>query len=162
MGIAIPDGEFSLIDKNGDTILEHEKEGELAYKGKNVSMGYAVTREDLTKGDQNKGFLLTGDMAKRDRDGYYYIVGRKKRFVKLFGNRVNLDETERLIKNIISDCACSGQDDKMVIYITDKSKLNQINRYVAEKTNINSRAYTVKYIAEIPKSSSGKTIYSKL
>ena len=88
--------------------------------------------------DQNKGVLLTGDMAKRDRDGYYYIVGRKKRFVKLFGNRVNLDETERLIKNIISDCACSGQDDKMVIYITDKSKLNQINRYVAEKTNINS------------------------
>ena len=101
-------------------------------------------------------------MAKRDCDGYYYIVGRKKRFIKLFGNRVNLDETERLIKNIISDCACSGRDDEMVIYITDKSKLKKINRYIAEKTRINHRAFIVKYIPEIPKNSSGKTIYSKL
>ena len=162
MGIAIPDGEFSLIDKNGTVIEEHEKEGELVYRGKNVSMGYALSREDLTKGDENKGVLVTGDMAKRDHDGYYYIVGRKKRFIKLFGNRVNLDETERLIKNVISDCACAGQDDKMVIYITDKNKLEKIQKYIAEKTSINSRAFMVKCIPEIPKNSSGKTIYSKL
>ena len=162
MGITIPDGEFSLIDDNGNIIDEHEKEGELVYRGKNVSMGYAVSRADLAKGDENKGVLATGDIAKRDRDGYYYIVGRKKRFIKLFGNRVNLDETERLIKNVISDCACSGQDDEMVIYITDKSKLKKINRYIAEKTRINHRAFIVKYIPEIPKNSSGKTIYSKL
>ena len=162
MGIVIPGGEFSLVNENGDIIMENEAEGELVYKGKNVSMGYAVSRADLSKGDQNKGVLVTGDMAKRDRDGYYYIVGRKKRFIKLFGNRVNLDETERLIKNVISDCACSGRDDRMLIYITDKRKMETIKRYVAEKTNINSRAFTVKYIAEIPKNPSGKTIYSKL
>jgi long-chain acyl-CoA synthetase len=162
MGIVIPDGEFSLIDENGNIIDEYEKEGELVYKGKNVSMGYAVSREDLAKGDENNGVLVTGDIAKRDHNGYYYIVGRKKRFIKLFGNRVNLDETERLIKNVISDCACSGQDDEMVIYITDKSKLKKINRYIAEKTRINHRAFIVKYIPEIPKNSSGKTIYSKL
>ena len=162
MGITIPDGEFSLIDDNGNIIDEHEKEGELVYRGKNVSMGYAVSRADLAKGDENKGVLATGDIAKRDRDGYYYIVGRKKRFIKLFGNRVNLDETERLIKNVISDCACTGRDDEMVIFITDKSKLKKINRYIAEKTSINHRAFIVKYIPEIPKNSSGKTIYSKL
>lgn len=162
MGITIPDGEFSLIDDNGNIIDEHEKEGELVYRGKNVSMGYAVSRADLAKGDENKGVLATGDIAKRDRDGYYYIVGRKKRFIKLFGNRVNLDETERLIKNVISNCACTGRDDEMVIYITDKSKLKKINRYIAEKTSINHRAFIVKYIPEIPKNSSGKTIYSKL
>ena len=162
MGIAIPDGEFSLIDENGNIIDEHEKEGELVYKGKNVSMGYAMTRADLAIGDENNGVLVTGDIAKRDHDGYYYIVGRKKRFIKLFGNRVNLDETERLIKNVISDCACSGRDDEMVIYITDKNKLKKINRYIAEKISINHRAFTVKYIPEIPKNSSGKTIYSKL
>ena len=162
MGIAIPEGEFSLMDKNGDTIQEHEKEGELVYRGKNVSMGYAENIEDLAKDDQNKGVLLTGDIAKRDSDGYYYIVGRKKRFIKLFGNRVSLDETERLIKNVTSDCACFELDDKMVIYITDKSKLATIKKYISEKTNINRRAFMVKYISEIPKNASGKTIYSKL
>ena len=162
MGIAIPDGEFSLIDETGNIIEEHGKEGELVYRGKNVSMGYAVSRIDLAKGDENKGVLLTGDIAKRDCDGYYYIVGRKKRFIKLFGNRVNLDEMERLIKNVISDCACFGRDDEMVIYISDKNKLKKINRYVAEKTGINHRAFIVKYIPEIPRNSSGKTIYSRL
>ena len=162
IGIVIPDGEFSLIDENGNLVLEHEKEGELVYRGKNVSMGYAENRADLAKGDENNGVLVTGDIAKRDLDGYYYIVGRKNRFIKLYGNRVNLDETERLIKNVISDCACSGRDDEMVIYITDKSKLKKINRYIAAKISINHRAFIVKYISEIPKNSSGKTIYSKL
>ena len=50
----------------------------------------------------------------------------------------------------------------MVIYITDKNKLKNINKYIAEKTNINHQAFIVKYINEIPKNSSGKTIYSKL
>ncbi len=162
MGIVIPDGEFSLVDNTGNIIEEHEKEGELVYKGKNVSMGYAVSKADLSKDDQNKGVLLTGDIAKRDHDGYYYIVGRKKRFIKLFGNRINLDETESLIKNVITDCACSGRDDELVIYITDKNKLEKINKYIAEKTNINHRAFVVKYIAKIPKNLAGKTIYSKL
>ena len=36
-------------------------------------------------------------MARRDGDGFYYIVGRKKRFIKLYGNRVGLDEVERLL-----------------------------------------------------------------
>jgi acyl-coenzyme A synthetase/AMP-(fatty) acid ligase len=162
IGIAIPGGKFSLINENGNTIEEPNRIGELVYKGKNVSMGYAVCRADLAKGDENNGVLVTGDMANRDIDGYYYIVGRKKRFIKLFGNRVNIDETERLLKNIIPDCACSGRDDEMVIYITDKNKLKKINKYIAEKTRINHQAFIVKYVPEIPKNSSGKTIYSKL
>jgi hypothetical protein len=50
----------------------------------------------------------------------------------------------------------------MVIYITDKSKLKKINRYIAEKTSINHQAFVVKCIPEIPTNSSGKIIYSKL
>ncbi|MBC8489741.1 MAG: AMP-binding protein, partial [Bacteroidetes bacterium] len=162
MGIAIPGGEFSLINENGNIIEESDREGELVYKGKNVSMGYAVCGEDLAKGDENNGILVTGDMAKRDREGYYYIVGRKKRFVKLFGNRVNLDETERLLKNVIPDCACAGEDDKMMIYITDNNRVEEIKRYVSQKTGINPRAFDVISINKIPKNSSGKTIYSDL
>jgi len=162
MGIAIPDGEFLLLDESGNILEEPEENGELVYRGKNVSMGYTFIGTDLAKGNENNGVLLTGDIAKRDHDGFYYIVGRKKRFIKLFGNRINLDETERLIKNIISDCICSGRDDEMVIYITDKSKLKDVNKYIAEKIGINRRAFLVKYIPEIPRNLSGKIIYSKL
>jgi len=162
MGIAIPGGEFYLIDDNGHSIDSQETVGELVYKGKNVSMGYGICGEDLAKGDENEGVLITGDMAKRDQDGFYYIVGRKKRFLKLYGNRVNLDETERLIKNISPDCACSGVDDKMKIYVTDSRLVDDVRNFVSQKTGINPMAFDVIYIDKIPKNSSGKTIYSKL
>jgi len=162
IGIAIPGGEFSLINENMQKINKPNVEGELLYKGNNVTLGYASCSEDLKKSDENKGILHTGDLAKRDKDGFYYIVGRKKRFIKLFGNRVNLDETERLIKGIIPDCACTGVDDKMIIYITDKKFMQKIKQFISSKTGINSNAFDIKCITEIPKNSSGKTMYSKL
>ncbi len=162
MGIAIPGGEFSLIDEKGSAIEGPEIIGELVYKGKNVSMGYAECGDDLKKEDENKGILYTGDIAKRDSDNFYYIVGRKKRFIKIYGNRVNLDETERLLKNFISDCACIGHDDHMVIYITDKNRLAETRNYISGKTGINQMAFSVRHIDAIPKNSSGKTIYAKL
>ncbi len=162
IGIAIPGGEFSLINEKMEKINKSNVEGELLYKGDNVMLGYASSIEDLKKGDENKGILYTGDLAKRDEDGFYYIVGRRKRFIKLFGNRVNLDETEHLIKGIIPDCACTGVDDKMIIFITDKKFIQDIKQFISSKTGINSNAFEIKCIDEIPKNSSGKTMYSKL
>ena len=62
-------------------------------------MGYASCFEDLIEDDINKGVLLTGDLATRDNEGFYYIVGRKNRFIKVFGNRINLDEIENLLSD---------------------------------------------------------------
>ena len=162
MGIAIPGGEFSLINDSGQAIKDNNIAGELVYKGQNVSMGYAESEKDLAKGDENNGKLITGDLAKRDEDGFYYIVGRKKRFLKIFGNRINLDETERLLKSIVTDCACSGKDDQMSIFITDKTRLDEVQSFISSKTGIHPSAFSVRFIDEIPKNSSGKTIYSKL
>ena len=162
MGIAIPGGEFSLIDETGEVIEENNTVGELVYKGPNVSLGYAECIEDLSLSDKNKGVLITGDMARRDDDSYYYIVGRKKRFIKIYGNRVNLDETERLLKNIITDCACSGKDDLLEIFITEKDREEEIISFISSKTGIHWKAFTVKTVKEIPKNSFGKTIYSAL
>jgi acyl-coenzyme A synthetase/AMP-(fatty) acid ligase len=162
IGVAIPGGKFDLADENQQLIEGSGQTGELVYQGPNVSLGYAESAEDLAKGDENRGILYTGDLAQRDDDGYYYIVGRKKRFVKLFGNRINLDETEQILKSVYRDCACVGTDDRMIIYITEKDKESEIKQFISAKTNIHISAFDVKYIASIPKNSAGKTIYTGL
>ena len=168
MGVAIPGGKFKIIDECGNAITEPEVTGELVYEGANVTLGYAECADDLAKGDERHGRLITGDMAKRDSEGFYYIVGRKKRFLKIFGNRVNLDETERLIKGSFPgvDCACGGVDDKMKIYVAimtnHEISPNEIRDFVAEKTHLNFTAFEVVEIDAIPKNASGKTLYAEL
>ena len=162
IGIAIPGGKFSLIDDLGNSIDSSNIVGELVYRGDNVCLGYANCPKDLGKGDENNGILLTGDLAKVDEDGYYYIVGRKKRFIKIFGNRVNLDEVEAVLNTITIDIACTGIDDKLLIFITDSIFIDEIKKQVLKKMGINLRGFEVRVIDEIPKSSSGKIEYGKL
>lgn len=162
IGIAIPGGSFSLIDANGNEITEPDVDGELVYKGTNVSMGYAECIADLGKGDENHGELHTGDVARRDADGYYYITGRMKRFVKVWGNRCNLDATEQLVKSITTNCACAGVDDKITIFVTEEGLDASIKSLLSEKMGLNTRAFAVKVIAEIPKNASGKVQYAEL
>ena len=162
IGIAIPGGEFELQDENHQLIEENEVDGELVYKGQNVSMGYAETCADLLKGDENNGILYTGDIARRDADGYYYITGRMKRFVKVFGNRVNLDATEQLLKSAGFDCACVGVDEKITIFVKCKNQEQSIKDLLLQKTGLNTRAFEVKMIDSFPLSSSGKILYGEL
>ena len=80
-------GRLSLIDENGVEINEMEAVGEMVYRGPNVTFGYAQSGTDLAKGDENGGVQRTGDIARRDAEGFYYIVGRISRFLKLYGLR---------------------------------------------------------------------------
>ena len=159
IGIAIPGGKFSLMDVNGNVIEETDVDGELIYEGPNVSLGYAECRADLAKGDENHGVLHTGDVARRDADGYYYITGRMKRFVKVWGNRCNLDATEQLVKAITTSCACVGVDDKITIFVTQEGLEESIIKLLVEKTGFNNRAFEVRVIDAIPVKSSGKIDY---
>ena len=162
IGIAIPGGKFSLIDVNGKLIDSTDVDGELVYEGPNVSLGYAECRADLAKGDENNGVLHTGDIARRDVDGYYYITGRIKRFVKIWGNRCNLDAIEQLVKSISIRCACVGVDDKITVFVTQKGLEERIISVLTEKTGLNSCAFDVRFIDDIPMKRSGKLDYPSL
>ena len=161
IGIAIPGGTFHLEDVDPTTGV-----GELIYEGPNVTLGMAECRADLKNGDERQGVLHTGDLARADEDGYYYIVGRKKRFLKIFGIRVGLDECERILQKAYAevDCefVCVGTDDHLQIYTTDQVCAQTVAELLADRLHISNRAVQAYYIAEIPKNASGKTQYSKL
>lgn len=162
IGIPIPGGRFELRDEFNQIIEDSESEGELVYYGPNVSLGYANCSEDLSKGDENKGVLYTGDLAKKDKDDYFYIVGRKNRFLKLFGNRISLQDIEEKLQEQGIESVCGGEDDKMIIYLTDKGRIEFAKKMLSEIINIHTSAYQVKFVEKIPRNSSGKILYNKL
>ena len=162
IGVSIPGGKFYLIDDKHQIIGKALVEGELVYEGENVFLGYARNCYDLTKGDFNKGVLETGDMAKMDSDGYYYITGRKKRFLKLFGNRVSLDQIEQKINEAGYNCACVGVDDQMKIYTDKESDVENIYKFISQYFNINKSGFSINCIDTIPRNNSGKILYPEL
>lgn len=164
MGIAIPGGRLYLIDTEGHEISEANKVGELVYEGANVTLGYAENREELIKGDERNGRLFTGDMARKDEEGYYYIVGRKKRFLKLYGNRVNLDEIDMMLKDEFKEveCVCGGVDDHICVYVTSDGYEEKMRQFLTQKMKLNRAAFSIKKVGIIPKTDSGKIKYDDL
>jgi acyl-coenzyme A synthetase/AMP-(fatty) acid ligase len=163
IGKAIPEGKLFLVDDAGDEITNMEATGELVYTGPNVTIGYALCKEDLLKGDERNGVYYTGDVARRDKEGFYFIVGRKSRFLKLFGHRVGLDETERIIKSEYQiECACAGNDKVMKIYITTPELADEIKHFISKKTRIQISAFKVIVLNTIPKNEVGKVMYNEL
>jgi len=162
IGIPIPGGEFHIIDENGNIIEQPRISGELVYTGPNVMLGYAECKEDLTLGDENIGRLHTGDIAFFDENKFYFIVGRIKRFIKLFGNRVNLDELEKLLFDINIESACTGKDNALVIYILKPEDKDLVREFLTKKLGIHLSVFDIRIIGEIPRNASGKTLYSKL
>ena len=163
IGRAFPEGEMFLIDKDGKKIAGDNIEGELAFRGPNVTMGYARCKEDLLLGDIWNGEYHTGDIARRDEDGCYYIVGRLSRFLKLSGFRISLDQCENLLKSEFkTECACTGTDSKMKVFITKKGAEEEILRFISGKTGIYKSYFYVSYIEVLPKNDFGKIRYSEL
>ncbi len=166
MGIPIPGGRFRLEGEDGGEITAPDTVGELVYQGQNVSMGYAQCADDLAKGDAWQGELRTGDMARRDKDGVYFITGRKKRFVKLYGNRVNLDEVEQLLLSRFPETgfACVGRDDCLTVYTDSRdARLSPaVLDYLSSCTHLSRRAFRVRSLEGIPKNEAGKIRYAEL
>ena len=162
VGKAIPHGELFLLDEvpNEDGTVT----GELGYRGPNVTMGYAVCREDLLKDDKFRGEYHTGDIARRDQEGFYFIIGRKGRFLKLFGLRVSLDEIERILKTRYpkADFVCAGDDKRMNIFTTDATLRDEVVPFISAKTNLHRSAFRLFVIDEIPRNDYGKITFSAL
>ena len=116
-------------------------------------------------GDENHGRLATGDLAYRDDDGFYYIAGRKKRFIKLLGNRISLDETEELLNQAFpeTEFGCAGTDEQMKVFCTgDIGDEKAIISYLSDKLHLFYKNFSVRKIKKIPRNTSGKVLYEQL
>lgn len=155
IGIAIPGGRLSLNPDNQ----------ELIYEGPNVMMGYAECRQDLARGDELHGRLATGDLARVDEDGFFFITGRIKRFIKVSGNRIGLDEVEQNLQALLQvPVSVSGQDDRLVAWVEgqDAALLEQAREHLRHANGIHHSLVRLQLVGQLPLLPTGKKDYAAL
>jgi acyl-coenzyme A synthetase/AMP-(fatty) acid ligase len=163
VGKVIPSGAVSLIDEAGNPVTEAHKPGEVIYRGPNVAMGYAQRGEDLQLGDEWNGVLRTGDIAEFDGDGYLYITGRLKRFIKAAGHRISLDEIDSMIMDELNIHSVSvGKDEHLTVFVTDGRKKDLIAAFLPRRISAVRACLRVLTVPEFPKNEAGKILYAKL
>lgn len=182
IGIPIPDTQIKLFDGEGQEVTEPYRQGEITFFGENVSLGYARDYKDLAKGNENQFRLKTGDIAYADEDGFYYICGRKSRFIKLLGKRIHLDDIENMLQKAFPgiSCAAVGNDRQLAIWLEEdnfsetdifngadnsgraENAIAVVKEYLQNILRCHASLIAVNQIGEFPRSASGKILYAKL
>lgn len=120
VGLPVPGSSLRLqpIDGAADGV------GELVVRGPHVMMGYAENHDDLARGSELDE-LFTGDLARRDpTDGVITIVGRRSRFVKPLGLRIDLDHVQSELRCALAptasatvEAAVTGDDERIAVAV---------------------------------------------
>jgi acyl-CoA synthetase (AMP-forming)/AMP-acid ligase II len=158
IGVAIPGGRLRLEPLDGG----EGSADQLVYEGANVMMGYADSPDDLALGDVQRGVLRTGDLATVDQEGYYTLVGRLKRFAKLFGRRVSLEDVERELESafpvrvIATD---AGERLGLHVALDGAVRDDALVTHLARFLGVPPGAIVVRRVAELPLTASGKKDY---
>lgn len=155
IGQAVPGGALQLVDATGAAIEEANIHGELVYQGPNVMMGYALGPEHLSA-EPGPSVLRTGDIAERLPNGYFKIVGRASRFLKLFGLRVSLDEVESQLASAGHRVFASGSDDRLVLFVQEPTDPTALAYELARRYGWPESAVRGERLQEPPLLASGK------
>jgi len=161
IGVAVPGGELLLLDEHGQRIEGAHVTGELAYRGPNVMLGYALSPADLAR-DDTPQLLRTGDLAQLRPDGLMRIVGRRARFVKLYGLRLQLDEVEAQLRELWPDSAVSGSDERIVLALAGRRDTRRAQRVVeqlAQRYGLPQARFVAAHFAQLPRLENGKLDY---
>ena len=155
-GKSIPGGEIK-IEKEKNSYF-----GEIIYYGRNIFKGYATNRSSCEKLSNYKK-LNTGDIGYKDKEGDLFILGRKKRNIKIFGVRVNLDSLEDLFKNEKLNVICHNKNDQLYIFYSKKNIDNEKMLKILRK-NINLKENDIKmiYLKKFPRLVNNKIDYKAL
>jgi acyl-CoA synthetase (AMP-forming)/AMP-acid ligase II len=151
VGVPIPGGAFEIEPVEG----VEEGAGELVYRGPNVMLGYAEGPADLAVG-RTVGALRTGDIARRTPDGLYQIVGRRSRFVKLFGLRVDLGQVEAVLAEAGVTACCTGDDAELVVGVGPGPDDEVVHDLVRSHVGLPAASVRVCRFDELPRLPNGK------
>ncbi|SCG65712.1 AMP-binding protein [Micromonospora halophytica] len=157
IGVPVPGGAFRLApvaDQPDDV-------GELVYAGPNVMLGYAERPADLGSG-RTVEELHTGDLARRGPDGLYEIVGRRSRFAKILGLRVDPQQVEALLAAHDVSAACLGADDELLVALAGDADPQRVRRLVGDEVGLPPRAVRVLPVDALPRLATGKVDYPAL
>jgi acyl-CoA synthetase (AMP-forming)/AMP-acid ligase II len=152
IGIPVPGGAFRIEPVPG---LEH---GELVYTGPNVMLGYADGPADLAAGRTIKE-LRTGDLARRHPAGVYEVVGRRSRFVKIVGLRVDLGQVERILADLGVQAASAGTDQGLVVAVEGDHDTHLLGKVLAQGIGLPRAALELHAVEHLPRLATGKLDY---
>jgi acyl-CoA synthetase (AMP-forming)/AMP-acid ligase II len=162
VGEVLEDGVLEL-DGGIKNSLGHD-EGEILYEGPNVMLRYAENIKDLAKKPDQNRLIRTGDI------GYIvnnrlFITGRVKRFAKIYGLRVNLDEMQKTLSNGSENIAVIEDQSKLIIFCEgDPSDQvdSSLKKTVLNKFTIPLNSIKIRFIEKLPVNSRGKIDYKSL
>jgi long-chain acyl-CoA synthetase len=169
IGLPLPDTDARILDaETGTKVLKVGETGELAVKGPQVMKGYWRKPEE-TANVLRKGWLHTGDIARMDKNGYFYITDRKKDLIKYKDYSVYPREIEDVLyeHSAVKLCAVIGKPDRMTgeipkafIVLKEGAKATEaeIMEFVKDKVAPYKAIREVEFRKELPMSSAGKIL----
>jgi len=169
IGLAMPSVEVKIVDKQGKQ-LSPEAIGELLVKGPNVMKGYYNLEEENKKA-LREGWLYTGDLAKIDKEGFIYIIGRSKEMINVRGFNVYPREIEDILYHYpgVKEAAVIGvahrhRGEVPVAFIVGQGQLQE--REIIEHLRANLASYKVPlkiiFKDSLPKNPTGKILKREL
>jgi len=169
IGIPFPSTSAKIVDiERGEMELEPGKAGELVVKGPQVMKGY-WNKDEETARILRDGWLYTGDIARMDEDGYFYIIDRKKDMIIVKGFNVYPKEVEDILLShpAVKDAACIGvpseeTGEAVKAYIVPKENTEVSEDSIIEFCKENLAGYKVpseiEFVSKIPRSFIGKLL----
>ena len=153
IGVPVPGGSFRIDPVDGLPA------GELVYTGPNVMLGYAEGPDDLALGRELQE-LRTGDLARRHPNGLYEVVGRRSRFVKIAGLRVDLGQVERILADLGATTAATGSDDDgLVIAVEGDHDTALLSKVLATDLGLPRASVALHPVERLPRLPTGKIDY---
>ena len=170
VGHTVAGTEAKIMNEQGEEVALGEV-GELVVRGPQVMAGYWQRPEETAKVIRN-GWLWTGDIAKRDSNGYFYIVDRKKDMILVSGFNVYPNEIEEVLMSHpkvleaavvgIPD-ANSGEAVKAYVVAKDKSlTTDELKTHCQKQLTGYKRPHHFEFRDELPKTNVGKILRRKL
>ncbi len=170
VGKAFPGVEIRIVDTESGEDLPANKTGKILVKGENVMSGYY---HDVENSDLHfrYGWYDTGDMGCLDEDGFLWLKGRLRRFVKVGGEMVSLVAVESVLSEFFKDedilfCVVDIPNEKkgaeVVLATTAKIEKIKMKKWVRENLNEISVPKTVFVLKRIPLLGSGKVDFRKV